>query len=314
VFFFFTTIAYSLLALYHVNTETVIYHRHNSKGHTVIRGHALVTENKVKVIEDATMPVLFLDRQTLQAPFDIIFVGHFADLEKQVVREQHAVNYDALPAQANFYLEHNVLYKDLPPEARLPVPPQCPLQEVHITRTDLESYLGKAGANVMENAYSSNHIPTTSTPHCEDGGSSMGGLVGPQQTADTISCSRHYSVFPEMEANTSNFRPPPSAATVATYRASSYYVNNNSGSIYAYLYPQHYPFGIGHPGQKRRVPISEEDYFRSWALSLGSNDFAGDASILLYAFDRLSKKKAFGNFIEQRFFIYISHLVLYNHV
>lgn len=212
----------------------------------------------------------------------MIFVGHFSNPEKDAVRNFFTINHDLLPRLANFLLNHNNLYKELAHTQQNPVADASfSVKESAITREDLEAFLGRAGADAVGNAYSSNHITTT-----QDSNDSH---TSGEPSNISVECS--YSVFPGTREQ--NQVPPPIRGT---YRASSFFASKKSGSIYAFVFPQHFPFGVGHPGQQRRVGISQKEYWH-WALQRDDNRFAADPRFLVYLFDQLSTQKALSNFI-----------------
>ncbi len=99
----FVSLAERMLSLFNWNSETCVYHRYNDpNGVAVVRGNGIVTENKLRQMDPASMPALFLPRSVQQDSFDVIFVGHFTDMEKDVVREKHAIDHLSLRAYTEF--------------------------------------------------------------------------------------------------------------------------------------------------------------------------------------------------------------------
>lgn len=55
----------------------------------------------------------------------------------------------------------------------------------------------------------------------------------------------------------------------------------------AKLFPHLFPFGTGHPGQYRKIPVSRHECI-SYYLQLSGRQFDNDSIFILYAFDSLS--------------------------
>ncbi|OWZ07530.1 hypothetical protein PHMEG_00020066 [Phytophthora megakarya] len=75
-------------------------------------------------------------------------------------------------------------------------------------------------------------------------------------------------------------------------RHSSTFAYDSDGTIYAKMFPHLFPYGRGHPGDKRQIKVSQNACMRHYSL-LSSRRFAEDLTFFLVAFDRLSTQKMF---------------------
>jgi hypothetical protein len=67
---------------------------------------------------------------------------------------------------------------------------------------------------------------------------------------------------------------------------------DDDGCIYAKMFPHLFPYGRGHPGEEREIPVSQEACIKYYSM-LSSRQFAQDETFMLVAFDRLSTQKMF---------------------
>lgn len=75
-------------------------------------------------------------------------------------------------------------------------------------------------------------------------------------------------------------------------RNSSQFTVDSDGSIYAKMFPHLFPYGRGHPGEQRPVPVSVDACIKCYSMH-SSRRFADDETLLLVAFDRLSTQRMF---------------------
>ncbi|GMF11927.1 unnamed protein product [Phytophthora lilii] len=71
------------------------------------------------------------------------------------------------------------------------------------------------------------------------------------------------------------------------FRRSNQFSRDVNGDLFARLFPHLFPFGRGHPGERRRVIVSLKEAIKHY-LALSSRQFAEDELFTLVAFDRLA--------------------------
>jgi len=70
-------------------------------------------------------------------------------------------------------------------------------------------------------------------------------------------------------------------------RQSSKFSNDINGDLLARMFPHLFPFGRGHPGERRRQTVSMKECVKHY-LALCTRQFAEDELLALVAFDRIS--------------------------
>ncbi|ETN22853.1 hypothetical protein PPTG_02630 [Phytophthora nicotianae INRA-310] len=253
--------------------------------HRAIRSHCLTF--------DATPgPQAMLLPTTMRGvtSYRVVMAGPFTTIQQARVRKMHRVRRTMVEDLLRFYRIHNSLYEHIAvdcsqlAEDEVPVDMLSEEPDAAIEAEDVDVEGSRVGgvfaseSTVAEDEVAERRVVFVS----ED-----------REVATWSECSATDDRTGSAEcAHTAvEFLNETSSAPQFLVRHSSRFSSSRK-ELFAQMFPHLFPYGRGHPGETRPVPVSLEACIRHYGM-LSSRRFAEDELFMLVAFDHISLKKMY---------------------
>ncbi|POM61644.1 hypothetical protein PHPALM_29316 [Phytophthora palmivora] len=193
-------------------------------------------------------------------PISLDKLRSITDDQIATIRRLHAVRGDVVQALLQFYKAHNYIYSGVQVE----------------TGNHLDTHVADSVIDFTTS------VPSSVVEAVDDDQARVGAENDLELENEIPSSNRE----PVTELPTAN----KSADRRFLIRNSSKFACDSDGSIYAKMFPHLFPYGRGHPGEERLVPVSYDGCIKYYTMH-SSRRFAEDDTFLLVTFDRLSTQK-----------------------
>ena len=200
----------------------------------------------------------------------VVLAGPLTDMQRLAVQRRYVVRRARLRDLLGFLVRNNVQYAGVAVSD-----PAIDAAPVHAVPAGIIG--SEAGADAGAAARVDADAASVSRPHVV--------VTDLQEDREADLMREDGSVFACDAAGTSD-----DMAQVVIYRRGPL-LSSNDRSRFAKMYPVLFPFGRGHPGEERRVPVSESLCVKHY-LRLATRRFAQHQTFVLVAFDQLARQRA----------------------
>ena len=215
-----------------------------------------------------TLPRSFDDLE-----FKVVMAGTFSETQIHKVRKIYEVRVDRLQALLHWYCDPsnmNSLYEEVTVKVHSDI-----LNECNACHDSLFENYSDFDTSAIQNDCDSNANITQLTQVDVIENNSVFVSTNELNAADTVSSLRKkYKTF---QAKFSN---------IISHSA------EKDGTLFARVFPQLFPFGRGHPGEKRKSKVGILSCVRKYLL-LYHKRFAKNSSFIMFAFNRIALQRTF---------------------
>ncbi|RLN89653.1 hypothetical protein BBJ28_00021477, partial [Nothophytophthora sp. Chile5] len=223
--------------------------------------------------------------------YRVVLAGPFTTVQQARIRKMHRVRRQVVDDLLQFYRAHNSLYADVLIDCsqlahdHIPEDIFCEEPDAHVVVEDVDVEGDRVGgvsesdATVAEDEVMERRVVFVSDD-CEITAESdhvaaydHGGITAETKQAVVVLSSEMPSVPQFLVRLSSRFSP-------------------RSKMMFAQMFPHLFPYGRGHPGEKRAVSVSLEACIRHYSM-LSSRRFAEDELFMLINFDHISLQKMY---------------------
>jgi hypothetical protein len=236
--------------------------------HRSIRSHCLAFD-----CTPAPAATLLSIQPDCISTYRVMLAGPFT-MEQQVrVRQMHRIQRQVVNDLLQFYKQHNPLYACVTIADSSHVPVDAIADNV-----------------IFEDADADVDVCEMDAEHDRVGG--MSDNDADVAEADVVE-RRVVFISDDHEASTQHLRAATDAAPEPHFLVhhSTQFAQNDK-ALFARMFPHLFPFGRGHPGENRHVPVSMDASLRHYA-ELSTRKFAEDDLFTVVSFDHLTVQKLF---------------------
>ncbi|ETI34165.1 hypothetical protein F443_19275 [Phytophthora nicotianae P1569] len=246
--------------------------------HRCIRSHCVVFDST------PGPPVTLLPRSVQELDcFRVALVGDFTDEQKLKVRRMHRIRSPLVTAVMGFYKKNNHLYSRIKTL-------ELDLDEPKNSNVNSENIF-----DILDDDW---NLETEADREQEN----IRGLtdsVAATKDEEVEVIERHTGLLDDTSARTfssmiNEVGTKTGADKVRDFlvKRSNHFCEDPMRTIYAKMFPHLFPFGRGHPGERRTVPVSLRECIKYYTM-LSSRRFAEDELFVLVAFDRIAMQNMY---------------------
>lgn len=253
--------------------------------HTFIKGHVTVVTMDPVPIAVRLPQILSKEAEK----FLVVIAGKLTPAQDVSAMKRHACRVEVVRRLLEFYAEHNKLYQEagvIIDQTSMELLGQGENEAVSVQRVD-EAVLGSNEDDADQNCYRDAESARNgvASSDCEEKGAKM------ERTSQETELT--YKEIGTIMVNTSpqtTVEALKTAQDTVLVRNHGRYVSDYDGNLLGLAFPDLFPYGRGHPGTKRRVPVSFEECCRHY-LRLSPRQFAQHSIFGMVAFDLCGKRR-----------------------